>query len=69
MPVFQIYFHFYKTHIAMSRTHQHYCTQAIKMLKTGISVRTLVYHLKLFKAIFHRLQHHNKLIGINKGRH
>ena len=41
MPVSQIYFQFYKTHIATSRTHQHYCDRAMGMLKTGNSVRTL----------------------------
>ena len=41
MPVFPIYFHFYKTHIATSRTHQHYCDQAMGMLKTSNSVNKI----------------------------
>ena len=68
MPVFQINFHFYKTHIATSRTHEHYCDQVIGMLKAGDSVRTFVCHFKLLKAIFYRLQHHKKIIGSNKDR-
>ena len=54
MPVFQIYFHFYKTHIATSLTHQHDCDQAMGMQKTGNYVRTLVCHLQLLKTTFYR---------------
>ena len=44
MQVFLIYFHFYKTHMATSRIHQHRCDQAMGVLKSVNSVRTLVCH-------------------------
>ena len=42
MPVFQIHFNLYKAHITTSRVHQNCCDQAMGMLKTGNSARTLV---------------------------
>ena len=52
MPVFHFFYHFYKTHIATPRIHQHYCDQAMRVLKTSNFVRTLECHLTLLNAIF-----------------